>query len=76
LAHLDDARPAPGASRAPADVGDEPVIDLQSGYVQRADALPAAPGSTGRRGGMYQNYVRDLAMMRRGKLDDGVVRFA
>jgi monooxygenase len=51
------------------DVGDEPVMDLQSGYVTRA--LPMFP----RQGSkvpwkLYQNYVRDLVMMRHRKLDD------
>jgi monooxygenase len=75
IAHLD----AHGQRAVIADpakvVGDEPLIDLQSGYVRRADALFPRQGSASP-WRMHQNYVRDLAMMRRGKLDDGVVRFA
>lgn len=53
---------------------DEPVLDLKSGYVQRgAGLLPrqgkAAPWRT------YQNYVQDLLAFRRGRIDDGVLRF-
>jgi monooxygenase len=57
------------------EVGDReqlaPLIDLQSGYVQRSIALlprqgPAAPWR------LYQNYLRDVRLMRRGPLDDGV----
>jgi cation diffusion facilitator CzcD-associated flavoprotein CzcO len=51
------------------DVGDEPFMDLQSGYIARA--LPQFP----RQGSkvpwkLYQNYLRDLVMMRHRKLDD------
>ncbi|MBZ0232069.1 MAG: NAD(P)/FAD-dependent oxidoreductase [Deltaproteobacteria bacterium] len=69
IAHMDRRGlracvPEPGP-----DVGDEPVIDLQSGYVTRA--LPMFP----RQGSkvpwkLYQNYVRDLVMMRHRKLED------
>jgi cation diffusion facilitator CzcD-associated flavoprotein CzcO len=60
------------------DVGDRdqlpPLIDLQSGYVRRSiGALPRqGPAAPWR---LYQNYVRDVRLMRRGPLDDGV-RFA
>lgn len=56
------------------DVGDEPIIDLMSGYVERA--LPNFP----RQGSkvpwkLYQNYVRDLVMLRHRDLDDGGLVF-
>lgn len=52
-----------------------PLIDLTSGYVQRSiDELPKqtprAPWQ------LHQNYVRDVAMFRRGELDDEGVRFS
>jgi monooxygenase len=48
-----------------------PFLDLKSGYVQRSiDSLPkqgpAAPWKA------YQNYVRDLLLLRRGPVDDGL----
>ncbi|MFG1743957.1 flavin-containing monooxygenase [Micromonospora chalcea] len=51
-----------------------PIIDLQSGYVLRAvDQLPKqGPRAPWR---LHQNYPRDVRLMRRGPLTDGV-RFA
>jgi monooxygenase len=48
-----------------------PLVDLKSGYVQRNAASmpkqgPAAPWR------LYQNYVRDVRLMRRGPLTDEV----
>ena len=51
------------------DVGDEPVMDLQSGYVTRALASFPRQGSKVP-WKLYQNYVRDLVMLRHRKLDD------
>ena len=52
----------------------EAFIDFTSGYVQRAtDSLP----KQGRRRPwkVYQNYLKDLLVMRFGALDDGVMEF-
>jgi cation diffusion facilitator CzcD-associated flavoprotein CzcO len=74
LAHLEKAGYRSVTPVAP-EVGDRdrlpPLIDLQSGYVRRSIAAlprqgPAAPWR------LYQNYVRDVRLMRRGPLDDGV----
>ena len=59
----DDDRPA-----------DQPFMDLKSGYVTRAlDQLPKqghkAPWK------LHQNYILDLAILKRQKIDDGVLRF-
>jgi hypothetical protein len=48
-----------------------PLLDLKSGYVQRSiNTLPkqgpAAPWKA------YQNYIRDLLLLRRGPVDDGL----
>ena len=52
----------------------EPMIDFTSGYVQRAqDELPKQ-GSQ-RPWKVYQNYLKDLLVMRFGALDDGVMEF-
>jgi monooxygenase len=55
-------------------VGDEPVIDFNSGYVLRA--LPSLP----RQGSkppwrLHQNYLKDLQLMRYGRVDDGAMEF-
>ena len=47
----------------------EPIIDLQAGYVLRAlDELPRQGTSAPWR--LYQNYFRDLWLLRRGRIDD------
>jgi cation diffusion facilitator CzcD-associated flavoprotein CzcO len=52
----------------------EPLIDFNSGYVLRAiDKFPKqGPAPPWR---LYQNYPRDILMLRRGALEDGVLRF-
>jgi cation diffusion facilitator CzcD-associated flavoprotein CzcO len=57
------------------DLGDRadlaPLIDLQSGYIRRSiGILPRQGPATPWR--LHQNYVRDVRMMRRGRLDDAV----
>ena len=52
----------------------EPVIDFNSGYVLRAlDTLPRQGSKTPWR--LHQNYVKDLSMMRYGRVDDGTMEF-
>ena len=56
------------------DVGDEPVIDFNSGYVVRAlHTLPRQGSKTPWR--LHQNYVKDLSLMRYGRLEDGTMEF-
>lgn len=56
------------------DVGEEPVIDFNSGYVLRAlHTLPRQGSKTPWR--LHQNYVRDLSMMRYGRVEDGTMEF-
>jgi monooxygenase len=56
-------------------LGRLPFLDLTSGYVARAlDSLPQqGPDKPWR---LYQNYPRDVAMLRRGPIDDGAIEFA
>lgn len=55
-------------------VTEEPLLDFSSGYVQRAlDALPRQ-GSKGP-WKLYQNYFRDIAALRHGRLENGVLHF-
>jgi cation diffusion facilitator CzcD-associated flavoprotein CzcO len=48
----------------------EPMIDFTSGYVQRALASVPRQGSRAP-WKLYQNYIFDLALLRRGAIDDG-----
>ncbi|HEX7296027.1 MAG TPA: NAD(P)/FAD-dependent oxidoreductase [Pyrinomonadaceae bacterium] len=56
------------------DVKQEPVIDFNSGYVLRAlHMLPSQGSKPPWR--LHQNYMKDLQMMRYGKVDDGTMEF-
>ena len=49
-----------------------PIIDLKSGYVLRSvDALPKQGAVAPWR--LHQNYIKDVRLLRRGPIDDGVV---
>ncbi len=51
-----------------------PVVDFNSGYIQRAiKTLPKQGSKTPWR--LHQNYVKDLKMLRRGNLEDGTMEF-
>lgn len=57
------------------DIEPEPVIDFNSGYVLRAlDTLPRQGSKKPWR--LHQNYVKDLSMMRYGRLEDGTMEFS
>jgi monooxygenase len=52
-----------------------PFLDLKSGYVMRSiEQLPKQGDRPPWR--MYQNYPRDIAMMRRGPLEDDAIEFS
>ena len=52
----------------------EPVLDFTSGYVLRAlHTLPSQGSKTPWR--LHQNYVKDLSMLRYGRVDDGTMEF-
>jgi monooxygenase len=52
-----------------------PLINLTSGYVRRgSDAMPKQGSSAPWR--VYQNYLRDVRMLRRGPVQDEGVRFS
>ena len=52
----------------------EPAIDFNSGYVLRAlHTLPRQGSKTPWR--VHQNYVKDLSMLRFGRVDDGTMEF-
>ncbi|HEV2708387.1 MAG TPA: NAD(P)/FAD-dependent oxidoreductase [Pyrinomonadaceae bacterium] len=51
-----------------------PILDFTSGYVQRAlHTLPRQGLKTPWR--LHQNYVKDLSMLRFGRVDDGTMEF-
>ncbi|MEO1611942.1 MAG: NAD(P)/FAD-dependent oxidoreductase [Pseudomonadota bacterium] len=55
--------------------GDEPLVSLTSGYLQRAAAL--LPKGTGERPWKnYENYIADMLSIRHGKIEDGVLSFS
>ena len=52
-----------------------PFIDLRSGYVLRSlDQLPKQGDRMPWR--LHQNYPRDVVLLRRGPIDDGMLRFS
>ncbi|MEO6393780.1 MAG: NAD(P)/FAD-dependent oxidoreductase, partial [Pyrinomonadaceae bacterium] len=53
----------------------EAILDFTSGYVQRAlHTLPRQGSKTPWR--LHQNYVKDLSMLRYGRIDDGTMQFS
>jgi monooxygenase len=56
-------------------LGEEPWIDFSSGYVQRViDQLPKQGAKKPWR--LYQNYALDIASLKFGSLEDGVMRYS
>jgi cation diffusion facilitator CzcD-associated flavoprotein CzcO len=56
------------------EVTEEPILDFTSGYVQRAlHTLPRQGSKTPWR--LHQNYVKDLLMLRYGRVDDETMEF-
>jgi cation diffusion facilitator CzcD-associated flavoprotein CzcO len=72
LKHMDErgyAAVTPDAARATAA---NPFLDLASGYVKRSvGELPKQGDQAPWR--LHQNYVKDVRLLRRGPIDDGVV---
>ncbi len=58
-----------------ADVKAVDLLDFSSGYVQRARHILPVQGDRAP-WKLHQNYVRDLAALKHGKLEDGVMRFS
>jgi hypothetical protein len=57
-----------------AHIEEEPVIDFNSGYVLRA--LPSLPRQGSKKPWrLHQNYVKDLSMMRYGRVEDSAMEF-
>jgi cation diffusion facilitator CzcD-associated flavoprotein CzcO len=56
------------------DVGPEPLLNLRSGYIQRAQGKMPQQGSRPP-WRVYQSYLQDYRATRRADVDDGVMRF-
>ncbi|WP_410812513.1 flavin-containing monooxygenase [Micromonospora sp. 067-2] len=75
LRHLDRTGQQVVTPLPPPDGELVPIIDLRSGYVLRSlDALPKQGAVRPWR--LYQNYARDVLLMRHGRLTDEGVRFS
>jgi cation diffusion facilitator CzcD-associated flavoprotein CzcO len=76
LNHMDASGKSVCTPRAPEpELPTEPFIDLTSGYVLRSiETMPRqGPRAPWR---LHQNYPRDVLLLRRGNLDDGVMDFS
>lgn len=74
LQHMDAGGYSTCVPRRDGDVQEEPFVALQAGYFDRAmDLLPK--GGTKVPWKLKQNYFFDLAMLRHGRVDDGVMQF-
>ncbi|MGE2729434.1 flavin-containing monooxygenase [Mycolicibacterium vaccae] len=75
LKYMDTNGYAVVAPREPgSDVERLPFVDLTSGYIKRAlDRLPKSGSKTPWR--LKQNYLVDIALIRRGKVDDKELQF-
>ena len=61
--------------RVKGDIGEQPLIDFSSGYIQRAlDFLPKQGSRTPWK--LYQNYALDLVTLKLGSLEDGAMEFS
>ena len=57
------------------DVKEEPMLAFTSGYVERANAILPKQGSKAP-WRVHQNYVLDLAALKFGSVEDGIMQFA
>ena len=74
LSHLDAGGYRGFVAERDPEVAETPLMEFESGYVQRA--LPRLPKQGDREPWrLRQNYLRDVRTIRRGTLDDGVLRF-
>jgi cation diffusion facilitator CzcD-associated flavoprotein CzcO len=59
----------------PARHGSEPLLDFDANYIKRAaDILPKQGSRTPWK--VYQNYLRDMLMLKHGRVADGHLRFS
>jgi cation diffusion facilitator CzcD-associated flavoprotein CzcO len=74
LRHMDETAARSVVPVREPDVQERPFMDFTSGYVLRAlDMMPRQGDRAPWR--LKQNYLTDLQMIRRGRIDDGVLAF-
>ena len=73
--YMDRRKLRSAVPRISEEVGEQPLLDLQSGYVQRALAELPRKGLK-RPWTLRQNYPRDILDLRYGRLNDGALQFA
>jgi monooxygenase len=75
LNHMDRAGLQVCTPRRDPSVTEEPLIDFSSGYVLRAiDTFPRQGSKAPWR--LYQNYARDLLLLRHGPIEDEAIEFS
>ena len=76
LSHMDDRGYVQCVARTPGpEVARQPMIDFTSGYVLRSiDLFPRQGDRAPWR--LYQNYPRDVLLLKRGALEDGALEFS
>jgi cation diffusion facilitator CzcD-associated flavoprotein CzcO len=62
-------------ARRDPNVAEAPWLNLNSGYIQRANHILPRQG-TRAPWKLHQNYARDLMMLRYGRLEDGTLKFS
>ncbi|MDD0841511.1 flavin-containing monooxygenase [Pseudomonas sp. Gutcm_11s] len=75
IRHMDALGMRQVTPRQHGEIGKEPFLDLQSGYIDRAAHLLPSQGDR-MPWKLYQNYLLDLALLRHGRLDDGCLEFS
>ena len=75
LNHLDKHRLTEARPRRDPSIGEAPLLDFSSGYVQRSIKDFPRQGTV-MPWKLYQNYALDLLMLKRSRLADGVLQFA
>jgi hypothetical protein len=75
LNHLRDNGRTIAVPQPESDVKPVDFLDFSSGYVQRAKSILPVQGDRAP-WKLHQNYARDLAALKYGKLDDGVMRLS
>lgn len=63
------------AARRDPDMGEAPLLNLESGYIKRTEHLLPRQGAKAP-WKLHQNYIRDILMLRYGKIDDGTLEFS
>jgi cyclohexanone monooxygenase len=74
LRHMDRHGAAIAMVRRDPDVAPRPFLDFSSGYVRRADGLLPLQGASDP-WRVHQNYLRDMLLIRFGRIADGTLRF-